>query len=468
MNTVIVPLIGLAEDIWLSPETVSLSNLDNFCRLFLPPPDSETRKQASEFVKPNTEDGTEGDESNAAEGWHPNGFLVVDSAGQLLRRISFFIKRVVDSKRDSGADDADARLLRLWARRLGARRPIATVRRMEQVVIPSAETEVASGVQTATELSNALNGHCDAVIAFEENTSQFRLRAGATTSTRVTALYRSGDLNVLQENLRSVWHWDRDPDDHCAWLGVSPPSLERRNSQIIGAALMFESQITIADQYVGQSLCSDLLYDQYCASKYGDEWAVYKFKWAPTWFESLYFILNSWRTAAVACGNTSSRRCTIVTAARADQWNDVLWFFIARIERRLSICLAGEVSIDVLSKSGGRRVEREEMHPRYIFASTRAVQSDRGFDLLTIDPRKPQRVVLRYAEIASRTLYEARHSQNSWMGSRLRPIPRKMLGGQDVGEQEPEWNPVWSTRKPQADAGVMVVGEGGGSGSQAT
>ena len=97
-----------------------------------------------------------------------------------------------------------------------------------------------------------LKGNCDAVVAFEADGNVFPLRPSSGATTAVTALYRSCELNDRQEKLRATWHWDRDAQQHCEWLGINPPRLAERNDKIIGAALMFESRIIIADQYIGK------------------------------------------------------------------------------------------------------------------------------------------------------------------------------------------------------------------------
>ena len=405
----------------------------------MPPPDSETRKKANDVGVHETEEASEGDQSGVVDSWHPNGFLVVDSAGDALRRIGLFILNTLATRTAPESGRAEAKLLKLWARLFLARRPIPTVRRMEKVVPRENGNVGASGAETATELANALNGHCDAVIAFEEDASLFKLRARVDRSTSVTDLYHSGDLNVLQERLRATWHWDRDSDDHCTWLGVTPPDLERRNKQIIGATLMFESHITIADQYIGKSLCDDLIYDRYWIDRGCDENVVFQEKWGPVWLESLRFILDAWEKSASVCGNTQPRTCTIRTAAHPNDWRDVLWFFIAKAERFLSKRLGGEVRFDIRAQPV-RKLTKQELHPRYIFASTRAIQSDRGFDLIDRQ-RKP---TFRYAEISSRTIYEARHSRNVWIGSDLIAMPRCSLPDTELA-----WVPTMTTRLPR-------------------
>lgn len=438
MNIVIVPLIGPQEDAWFSPTAVSLSHLDNFCRVFMPPPGSETRKKANGFGDQETEEASDGDQGVVVDSWHPNGFLVVDSAGEALRRIGLFMLKILATRTVPESGGAEAKLLKLWARLFLARRPIPTVRRMETVVPRANGDAGATGAETATELANALNGHCDAVIAFEEDASLFKLRARVDRSTRVTDLYHSGDLNVLQDRLRATWHWDRDSDDHCTWLGVTPPDLERRNERIIGATLMFESHITIADQYIGKSLCDDLIYDRYWIDRGHDEYVVFQNKWGPVWLESLGFILAAWMKSASDCGNTQPRTCTVRTAAHPNDWRDVLWFFIAKAERFLSKCLGGEVQFDIRAQPV-RKLTKQELHPRYIFASTRAIQSDRGFDLID----RQRQPTFRYAEITSRTIYEARHSRNVWIGSNLIAIPRCNLP-----DTELVWMPTMTTRLP--------------------
>ena len=433
MNIVVVPLIGSDESNWFASCSRSPSFVDNFCRLFLPPPDSELRKAMAEAPGGAVNAVVGGDAPNIKGGREPNGFLVVDAGGELCRRISRYIIRnvlPVTSAQESSR-------LELWARILGSRRPIATVWRVDHVTIEGEDGSGPSGAETAQALVKALNRNCDAVVAFEPDVNSFGLRPAAGTATAVTELYPSCDLNDRQEKLRATWHWDRDAEQHCEWLGINPPHLAVRNDKIIGAALMFESRIIIADRYIGKSLCDVLLSE----TSWNDEYDAYQRKWGPTWLESLCFLLSAWKKSASACGNTQPRTCIVKTAARLDEWKDVLWFFVALAERSLSQCLGGEVQFDILAEPEIRRA-RDELHPRYIFASTRAIQSDRGFDL--VDKRYKHKLTFRYAEIASRTGHDARHSHNSWAGDESMRIPRHNLP-----DSELVWMPTMTTRSPR-------------------
>ncbi len=384
------------------------------------------------------------------DGRAPNGFLVVDAGGELLRRIARYIVRALPV-----ANSYETGVLKARARLLASRRPIATVWRMDQVSIGTEGAGGRSGAEIAEAMVTVLKGNCDAVVAFEPDNQVFRLRASSGLATAITVLYRWCDLNEQQEKLRATWHWDRDAEQHCEWLGINPPQVAERNARIIGAALMFESQIIIADQYIGKSLCDDLLYDNYWIQQGCDEKTVFEEKWGPIWLESLCFLLSAWKRSASACGNTKPRMCTVRTAAYPEAWRDVLWFFVARSERFLAKCLGGDVRFEVLAQPL-RKQAREELHPRYIFASTRAIQSDRGFDLV----QRKKKLTFRYAEIASRTRYEARHSRNSWTGAGLIAIPRdKVLDTKLV------WMPSMTNRSPRL---VITPPEKQAGGSEVT
>jgi hypothetical protein len=316
-----------------------------------------------------------------------------------------------------------------------------------------------SGAEAAKALVGVLNGNCDAVVAFEAEMNVFRLRPSPGAATAVSALYGSCELNERQEKLRATWHWDRDAERHCEWLGINPPDIAERNRRMIGAALMFESHLIFADQIIGRSLCDDLLYDRYWIEQGCDEMVVFSEKWGPTWLEPLGFLLSAWQKAASACGNTKPRTCTVRTAAHTGAWHDVLWFFVATSERFLSKCLGGEVRFDILAQPHSKQA-KEVLHPRYIFASTRAIQSDRGFDLVEVKYRRqrppyPERREERprYAEITSRTLYDARHSLNVWTGGGLAAIPRYTYS-----DAELVWMPTMSTRPPSTLPGEQAGG----------
>lgn len=444
MNIVIVPLICRDEAQWLSPTSTPLSCLDNFFRLFLAPPASELREaSAAATAEPAEESGGESC-PDLMHQWEPNGFLVVDGAGELLRRIARFTLKALDAM--SGPEH---RVLKAWARLLASRRPISTVWHVEKITATKDESEGPSGADTARQLVAALNSSCDAVVAFEDDATLFRLRAKSIAATRVTELYRSCELNETQLWLQTTWHWDRDADRHCDWLGIAPVNLECRNGRVFGAALMFESQAVIVDQYFGARLCDDLLRHQGLAAKYGDEEGVFLGHWAPTWLESLGFILNAWKQAACDCGNSQPRTCRICTAVDARDWNDVLWHFVERAERYLAKCLGGTVEIDIRAVPQHRKT-REEMHPRYLLASTRAIQLDHGFDVIKPGSRGGYRSV--YTEVISKCLFEARHSRNAWMDGALKPIAR-------LTTVPAVWTASMSLRRPP-------VSEDAGSGEQ--
>jgi len=431
MNIVIVPLIGPQEDAWLSPEVVSMSSLDNFCRLFLPPPDSETRKQARLYSDSERDDGAVegigGDQQVVADDWHPNGFLAVDSAGEALRRIGKFILRTIVSKSVPGGGGPEAKLLKLWARLFVSRGLIPTVRRVDMVVAACAGEAGESGGQTAIELTTALNGQCDAVIAFEDNGSRFRLRAQVAPSTAVTELYRSGHLSVLQEQLQATWHWDRDAGKHCKWLGIDPPDVTSRNQSMVGAALAFETCVTLCDRHVGSSLCNNVLRRPKERARWPrSENDIFKDRWAPKWLASLEFMLRAWKSAASEVGNTQGRSLVIWTAVDVSQWNELGWHFIARAEHFLSEALAGHVEIKVCSnpskESPAGRKANQEMHPRYLIACTRAIQIDRGFDV--VEETRDEDLEHSYTEITSRPLSAARYVRERWTEKEMTVLPR--------------------------------------------
>jgi hypothetical protein len=438
MNIVLVPLIGPNSGNWIAAEGVHASCLDNFFRLFLPPPASEIRAAAG--VDAANAEPTEGDLPSApdlAEMPYPNGFLVVDRDAVLLERIKKFIKGYLLSIA-AVQQVNEAPVLKYFLRLLHTKR-VHTVIAQESVIVQDLTSSVTEGADIAQRLVQSLRGNCDAVIAFEPDNSQFQLRSMQCGSTPYSSLFLSCHIKLQQEALQRTWHWDRDPDDHCTWLGVTPPDLEWRNERIIGATLMFESHITIADQYIGKSLCDDLIYDRYWIDHGCDENVVFQEKWGPVWLESLRFVLDAWMKSASDCGNTQARTCTVRTAADPNDWRDVLWFFIAKAERFLSKCLGGEVRFDIRAQPV-RKLIKQQLHPRYIFASTRAIQSDRGFDLIDRQ-RKP---TFRYAEITSRTIHEARHSRNVWTGSDLIAMPRRNLPDAELA-----WMPTMTTRLPR-------------------
>jgi hypothetical protein len=429
MNIVLVPLIGPASENWIPAEVVHASCLDNFFRLFLPPPASEVRAAARADAGTGELDGGELPSVPALTDMrYPNGFLVVDRDKKLVDRIKKFVKAYVLGVAAPRPPN-EAETLKYFLKLLHTK-PVASVIPQESVVVPDETSTATQGSDIAHQLAQSLGGNCDAVIAFEYDDSQYQLRSRRASATPYTSLYRSCDTNLQQEALRRTWHWDRDADDHCKWLGISPPNLTDRNWRMIGVALAFESRLQLCDQWLGESLRQAVVVGQ---GRYRDEDKAFK-AWAKKWLASLKLMLNAWKTSAAEVGNTKARTLEIWTAMDCTDLSDVGWHFIARVELFLGKELDGEVVMKVCSTPSrgtpeGRKAYAE-MHPRHLIASTRAVQIDRGFDVL-FEPRfdesrksRVEELEHTYTEVLTQELSVIRFVQERWSAKGLDVLPR--------------------------------------------
>jgi hypothetical protein len=436
MNIVLVPLIGPNSENWIAAEGVHASCLDNFFRLFLPLPASMIRAAAGANAGISApDDGETPSVPNLPEMHYPNGFLVVDRDTELLERIKKFLKSYLLSIA-AVQQVNEAPILKYFLKLLHTKR-VRTVVAQESVTVQDLTSSVTEGADIAQRLVQSLRGNCDAVIAFEPDNSRFQLRSVRCGATPYSSLFRSCSVNLQQEALRRTWHWDRDADDHCYWLGISPPDVTHRNWRMMGSALAFESDVKLCDRYIGESLYGKVI----CEREHdlrerpiGAAEDAYTRSWAKTWLASLTLILDAWKTSAAEVGNTRIRRLEIWTAMKCDDLGDVGWHFIGDTERFLSTVLEGEVVIKVCrTPSSGTREGRkayEETHPRHLIASTRAIQIDRGFDVL-FDPRfkvrgEPQGADLKhtYTEVLTQELSVVRFVQERWSEKGLKLLPR--------------------------------------------
>jgi|APCry1669188879_1035177.scaffolds.fasta_scaffold01835_9 hypothetical protein len=441
MNIVLVPLIGPNSENWIAAEVVHASCLDNFFRLFLPPPASEIRAAAGAgTANAEPDDGELPSAADLAEMHYPNGFLVVDRDAALLERIKKFIKGYLLSIA-AVQQVNEAPVLKYFLRLLHTKR-VRTVIAQESVTVQDLTSSVTEGADIAQRLVQSLLGNCDAVIAFEPDNSQFQLRSMQCGSTPYSSLFLSCHVKLQQEALQRTWHWDRDADGHCYWLGMGSPDdphrITRRNLRMMGAALAFESEIKLCDRYIGESLYGQVIREPGHEPRertFRSAEDAYTRRWVKKWLASLTLILDAWRTSAVEVGNTQIRRLEIWTAMECDVLGDVGWHFIGETERFLSTVLEGEVVIKVCrTPSSGTREGRkayEETHPRHLIASTRAIQFDRGFDVL-FDPRfnvwdAPQVDDIRhtYTEVLTQELSVVRFVQERWSEKGLELLPRR-------------------------------------------
>lgn len=421
MNIVLVPLIGPAGDNLIPADNRHASCLDNFFRLFLPPPASELRALArSNADAMEHEGGASPSVPDPTKARYPNGFLVVDRDATLLDRIKKYVKNYVVGADASGQAN-ETQVLRYFLRLL-ANKPIETIWRQASVVVPEATSWATQGAETAQLLVNSLDGNCDVVIAFESDGGQYQLRSMLRSATPYTSLYRSCEINLQQEALRRTWHWDRDADEHCDWLGINPPDVTNRNWRMIGAALAFESEVQLCDRWIGESLYAEVVVGR---RKHKDELAAYR-AWAKKWLASLKLMLDAWKTSASEVSNAQSRKLEIWTAMDCNDLSDVGWHFIARAERFLSKELEGEVTIKVCrtpsSSTPEGRKAYEEMHPRHLIASTRAIQIDRGFDV-SFEPRADT-LEHKYTEVLTQELAVVRFVKERWSEKGLQLLPR--------------------------------------------
>jgi hypothetical protein len=421
MNIVLVPLIGPNSENWIAAEGVHASCLDNFFRLFLPLPASMIRAAAGAHAGISApDDGETPSVPNLPEMHYPNGFLVVDRDTELLERIKKFLKSYLLSIA-AVQQVNEAPILKYFLKLLHTKR-VRTVVAQESVTVQDLTSSVTEGADIAQRLVQSLRGNCDAVIAFEPDNSQFQLRSVRCGATPYSLLFRSCSVNLQQEALRRTWHWDRDADDHCYWLGISPPDVTHRNWRMMGSALAFESDVKLCDRCLGESLHQSVVVGQ---GKFADEEKAYM-SWAKKWLASLKLMLAAWKTSASEVGNTEARKLEIWTAMDCDDVSDVGWHFIARAERILSEELEGEVAIKVcrtpLRHTAEGQKAYEEMHPRHLIASTRAIQIDRGFDVL-FKPRghEPEH---KYTEVLTQELSVIRFVHERWSDKGLKLLPR--------------------------------------------
>lgn len=409
-------------------DAVTLSCLDNFFRLFLALPPSEVRWAATDSIGLEDVDASDSDAAPSTDGRrYPNGLLVVDGGGTLLRRIAKLVKEAIAVHSPNQQRPSEHRNVKHWLRIISSMKPIPTVWKVSAVSASEEDPDAASESDTTRQLVDSLGGHCDAVIAFEGDVAKYRLRTGEYAATTCTSLARSCELVLQQEELQETWHWDRDAVAHCRWLGLDPPDVERRNRRMIGAALAFESSVKLYDRHFGSSLCTNVLRrpDEYKSWRRNEN-DVFQKRWAPKWLESVKLMLDAWRIAASEVGNTQARSLVIWTAVDASQWNELGWHFIAVAERFLSEALEGEVEIKVCSNPlketpAGRKAD-QEMHPRYLVASTRAIQIDRGFDVAQIS--RDDDLEHMYTEVTSRSLSAARYVHERWTEKGMTVLPR--------------------------------------------